>query len=164
MANLNKTVTGEIFIIPNHAGLVKDYLFKEEELERATSLCKANGKEFDENNDWIVETWFLSEEVGSDNIPDHGFSVNINDKKYRIFSGELSRHIPAKLLPSKEGEPVSITFENIDAYEMNHEDVRKRFHDNPEKLDITLNLTAAQEKYRYGNFGKFEEVLSKVCC
>ena len=78
------SANADIFVIPNHAAHIADYLCgKEQRQEQMEAICKANLLEFNSESDWLVETWMTSEDLESDNVADHGFTIYMNGKEMR---------------------------------------------------------------------------------
>ena len=130
-----KIYEAEMFIIPNS-------IYREEGSEYDywwkgidAKFEKYFGKEFaerDRGNRKLVQIWICSDD-GSDNWTDHGCPID-NES----FPGWL----PSWLIRDmKEGDTIEI--------------------DLP-KFNAVLKLTAAQLKYRYKGFGKFEDVLERI--
>lgn len=163
---VNATANAEIFIIPNRACKLSGILdFAKDKFRKlGEDLCTASGTSFDESKDYFVETWITAEEdLGSENLADHGFRVKLsNNQRIHVYSGEIARDIPLSLLKDlKEGgEAVQITFSNLQGRIITGKD-----YDNAEEVtvNLTLNLTAAQTKYRYRRYGNFEDTLKAVC-
>lgn len=151
----------DVFVIPNRAGKVSQFIIHpEKEEEKMKKLCEMNDETFDPENDWLVETWLTAEEdLGSENLSDHGFSIVADGVKYRAGM-DIRRYIPAKLLPKKEGETVIL---NIPCWYRNNESYEMYKKDDDGDFTLELELTANQSSYRYRNFGPFEEVVEKVC-
>ena len=154
----------QVFVIPNHAGKVKNFLIHpEKEQEKMEELCEMNEETFDPENDWLIECWLhSSDDLSSDNLSDHGFSFTADGKRYRAGLN-IRRYIPAKLLPKKEGETVIL---NIPCWYRDEENRSYEHYckDDDGKFTLELELTANQLDYRYRRFGAFEEVVKQVCC
>lgn len=163
---INATANAEIFIIPNRACKLSGILdFAKDKFRKlGEDVCASSGTSFDESKDYFVETWITAEEdLGSENLADHGFRIKLSDNQYvRVCGGEISRDIPSSLLKDlREGkETVQITFNNLQGKIITNKD-----YDNAVEatVNLTLNLTAAQRKYRYRNYGNFEDTLREVC-
>ena len=163
---INATANAEIFIIPNKACKLSGILdFAKDEFRKlGENVCAASGTSFDESKDYFVETWITAEEdLGSENLADHGFRIKLSDnQRVYVYSGQISRNIPSSLLKDlKEGkETVQITFNNLQGRIITGKD-----YDNAvdATVNLTLNLTGAQRKYRYRNYGNFEDALREVC-
>lgn len=148
MSNMKKTINTEAFIIPNHS---PSYL-STSVLDRLQKIVKNNNLKI-YNDIPVIQIWMVSEEVGSDNISDHGFCFTDGEKKYRVLPGAISEFIPAEIfIGKKEGESVTINFNDIKAYS----------EDEEVRLDLVFNVKLNQRAYRYRNFGTFEEVFEHV--
>ncbi len=165
MADLKLVKNGQIFIMPNKASRVEDFGSKDIEIKYAEKLCKANRKRFNTKKDLLVECGIYSDELDSSNIPDQGFLVEIDNKVYRVFPGEVSRYIPNRILASmKEGITTSITFPDLQACELVSDEGEKHYSV-PLSMDLTINFTPSQTKYTFGEyeFKEFEKLLKVVC-
>lgn len=163
---INATANAEIFIIPNRACKLSGILdFAKDKFRKlGEDVCASSGTSFDESKDYFVETWITAEEdLGSENLADHGFRIKLSDNQYvRVCGGEISIDIPSSLLKDlREGkETVQITFNNLQGRIITNKD-----YDNAVDaiVNLTLNLTGAQTKYRYRRYGNFEDTLKVVC-
>ena len=153
----------EIFIIPNSAAKCTGFLgsYVERSEEKGITICNANNKSFDPKKDYFIETWVVSNKdieganLGSDNLADHRFIFKVNDNTYIGEFGDLSRYFPEKVLPTKEDETVELIYPDLEASNYDNRDDEITF-------DLHLNLTAKQLKYRYRNFGTWEDTMIKV--
>ena len=127
---------GDFFIIPNRAEKVANYAPRVR--QRVERLARLNKMDL-APDDQVVEVWITNKDT--DNLVDHGIhvhSLTSDDEWIRPTCGLL----PLKLIKSvKEGESVDILMPCI-----------------RNKL-LICRLTAAQRKYRYKNFGSFEDAL-----
>ena len=148
-----------MFIIPNRACLVMDYLGSPERaIKAAESLCAANHTTFNADHDRLVQTWIVAEEdLGTENLGDHGFRVEINGIMYHCNIGDR-RHtnIPQILLKDKkEDEWITLILPDCKG--------ECRDDENEITFDLELSVQLKQLDYRYRRFGRFEEVLEAVC-
>lgn len=134
-------VTGDVFIVPNHAIRFGNATF-ESIINRYKKVAEENGVEVTEDSKFI-EVWIVSEkDLKTDNLCDHGAHV-LCDGEEVVIQPRISA-IPEELLRGKkEGEHVSV-----------------KFTDNDIPFEIDLRL--CQLEYRYSRFGTFEEVLEVV--
>lgn len=138
----------EAFIIPNGAFMAKDILCdgpRNRMIMVLDKIGKASHFEaFDPEKDLLVDLWYCSKEAESDNICDHGFKITCSPDD--LFKGNyLSdiKSLPVKWLQDlKEGEG----FNMIVPYH--------------EKIKFVLHITTAQSKYRYKNYGTFENAVN----
>lgn len=91
-----------------------------------------------------VQCWVLSEELGLDNVTDHGFPKEVCETLGLDYS-ERNYYAPgwiplSRICDFKEG------------------DVLETVSDNGTAIEIKF----AQRPYRYGNFGTLEEVLEQL--
>ena len=150
--------TANAFIIPNGAREVSEFI----------SLDKANGtyrylQEFAKLNnteicdsDKVVQVWFHSNEVDSDNVVDHGFKVTLNDGTQTGIRPSNLQWIPAKMLEGiKEGDSMMLVSPAFTNYNRTRQS----------KIDVILHISmiCQQKGYRYARFGNFEEVVKSVC-
>lgn len=152
----------EAFIVPNRAGKLNlQFSFAKKHLETAN----INGmSEKEAQEDKYIELWFVSDELHSENIGDHGCSFDDKDGR-RYYVRYIKTMIPVSLLVGhKEGEIVPINL--IGNCELSR-DTNKDFHDKEyqdEDLDVELQLNVKlnQLGYRYRSFGTFEQCLQYV--
>lgn len=151
---LEVTADAEIFIIPNRAGKIQDFLefSRKRILDKAVELCEDNGHKFDQENDYMVEVWMHSNDLNSDNMNCHGSYFTFEGKEYAI--GSLPSYIPKQLISIKEKESTTLRYNNLKC---------RDYDGNKGEVDLVLNLRANQLDYRYCRFGAFEEVLEYVC-
>ena len=147
-----------VFIVPNPLATAQDYFNPDRISEKMTEFCQLNDIEFNTETSLIAQTWYLSEYLGCDNIPDHGISF-INDVGQHIrIKSKIGGHMPIELFKGKkEGDTISIKLPILISIEDDgSEDI----------IDIdtvaTVQLTLRQIGYRYQRFGKFEEVLEAL--
>ena len=153
---MNKTVKGDMFIIPNETGLKNEFeptywsgLLR----ERLARLAGIELKDDDE----MVQVWIVSEKCNNWSDTFGGFQLVIGNhqwqedgdgdvrskRKNAHVVGYFPNYIPKRLLEDKkEGDIVELTC--------------------PEYGGIKIELTCKQIGYRYSRFGKFEEVLQRV--
>ena len=159
----NIVINGDIFIIPNRACKIDDYYedFREKFLKEAIEICEINGFEFNKDEDHIIETWYLSNELGCDNIPDHDLYIVYDNKEYQIIS-TCGRQIPENFFRGhKEGDVVSVKLPCI--IRESHLPHHKGNVDGDIETVVEFRLKLNQGDYRYRRFGEFEDVLRKVC-
>ncbi len=155
--DITVAANADVFVIPNHASTVNEFVFgKDTRKETVCNVCFANGVSYDPETDKLIQLWMVSDDLQSDNIEDHGFISNFNGKEYRCHLPAYCHSLPKKLLPSKEGETKRIIIPNCIATE------RSRDADEEINFDLILNITASQTKYRYKNFGNFEDAVRYV--
>lgn len=144
----------KIFVIPNSAGKVSDFFDPEQVIRNATEVCEANGITFDPENDYLIETWYHSKQLGCDNIPDHNIYFEDEEGNKWILGSNCGRYLPAKLFEGhKEGDTITIKLPMW---------LTKNYSENSEDVIAEINLTLQQQGYRYQRFGDFEEVVEYV--
>jgi hypothetical protein len=143
----------DAFIIPNRAGVLKDYII-DTTREDVIHLCMDNNVNIDLCNDKIVETWMVSEEC--DNVERHLFMTDFEDKSYLIpYLGSSFDQVPAKFFEGKvEGDHVQL---HVTRYNNRHSEKK------PYKIDIIVDMCLNQTSYRYRDHGNFEDTLKAVC-
>lgn len=141
----------EAFIVPNHAGKLKDFWSKStsEQVKEIATNVLGNKPVEDET---YVQMWYVAKDIGCDNLVDHGANVEIDGEKHII--GLRSCYLPYTLLRDKiEGDTVDVTFTNY----------ARGLDDEPGYgIPITMHVTLNQKDYRYRRFGEFQEVLRGV--
>lgn len=155
--NVTINTNASLFIIPNSACKLEGFFefAREDRKADLSKLLEANGKSFDEETEYFVETWMHSTDLDCDNMCDHGFRLSIDGKEY--WTELPNRDFPKSLLDGhKEGEHIQVIYP-LTAYPWRSED--------DEEIDVNLNidLELNQRDYRYRRFGNFEDVLKKVC-
>lgn len=152
---MNK-VSVDAFIIPNSAGYVHKFLlesYQKRYKAYMTDICKQCGKEFDPKTDKIVQIWFTSKELKSDNLEAHGFEY-----KGEYFTFRYG-YLPYPVLKDlKEGDSIDLNLEATeDTWRRDDDDICvKRI------IVVPMHITFKQLEYRYRNFGTFEECLERV--
>jgi hypothetical protein len=145
-----KHITGNLsvdtFIIPNSAAKLNEF-WGSDVRASIVNLAVDNDVDFSTKRSKAVEVWHVANT--SDNVCSHG--VAVKDEA----SGQVARlHLPIQYIPAdlfkgkKEGDVVTI---NVKCIEGDY------------SIDITLSMSLNQENYRYARFGKFQDVLKKVC-
>ena len=149
----------DLFIIPNSRGTwYSNFVLPKKDLER---FCKYNN--LDHEIERFIQIWIISdsEEFYTENFKDHGAILRDNGKVSHIafYNCDLVSYLPYSLIAKmKEGDTIRVNFGIVTPNEdrINNEDEIK------EEYELVLNLKASQLKYRYRNYGTFEEVLRKV--
>ncbi len=151
----------EIFIIPNTPGKMDEFLFP----QIGTRVCnffqklaELNGMNFDDwKNDKLVQLWYVESSDSEDRCEDmysHTFEIVSGETTYNVKLGE--EFLPETLVKElKEGDTISL---EIPLTEYNSKYFKSGIKSD-EELSITCEITARQLKYRYRNFGTFEETL-----
>lgn len=147
---VNKEVTyvsakASAFIVPNPACPIKRCLDQSGLIRRMQDICDLNGVEFNED-DRLIEMWFHSKELNTDNLIDHGGFLEDSDGNVRHIYVQ-GVYMPESIIKDcKEGDVIT--------YKM-----RGFISDPREELILELELTLQQKEYRYSRFGNIEEVL-----
>lgn len=144
--------TGKVFVVPNHASKVSERLRVEDHYKMMAEYNDLD-QEADEH---LVETWIVSDDLGTENLGDHGFRIVDGDKELFGNCYKIGL-IPYSLLKEKkEGDKIELK------YVAHVLDISNR--ENPQDEDALLNLTLEldQTDYRYKGFGRFEDVLERV--
>ena len=153
-------VNVDAFIIPNSAGYVNDFLldsYKERYNRYMTDICQQCGVDFDTENDKIVQIWFTSEELKSDNLEAHGFEYE-SDGLVQDFTFRYG-YLPYPVLKDlKEGDSIDLDLEATeDTWLKDDSDICVK-----RVIIVPMHITFRQLEYRYRNFGTFEECLRRV--
>ena len=137
----------DAFIVPNKTHVVSDFLFDADDRETAYKLLAwINKVHYEPSEDKLVEFWYVSPELESDNLVDHGFKIN---GQYCNCDYDIGRFLPYSMVKDhKEGDTIDVIWPYDDG-----SDVMKF---------ILMHVTFKQMGYRYARFGKFEEVLERV--
>lgn len=147
---INVTVDCNCFIIPNSLAKANvNNSFGRKLADKAAEIAATNGFEYDESLDKFVQLWWVG--CNSDNMQDHGFTIEVDGQKYRFGYEMCLELVPVKFFKGhKEGEILPLTIS------------LKPRHDEGEEVptfNVTFNLKLNQLDYRYRRFGRFEEVL-----
>lgn len=146
----NKIIDADFFIIPNRTWTPSnDFLSR---MPLYEELYKANNLEMNPDNSRNVAVWITIPQLKVDNFQCHGYNDTENHCKVIPTLG----CIPYELIKNvKEGDTVKVTipckFENH--FPCKYHIITK---------NVIFNLTAAQTKYRYSRFGKFEHVINCI--
>lgn len=141
-----------MFIIPNRAGHISDFIITDSIKRDTEKYCEDNDIDFDYEKDWLVQVWMHSDDLGTDNFFRHGCIVDYEDEEFDPNAGD-AENIPRQLIDVKEGEHFTLNFK----------DAIMSTSDRQFKVDLKLDVTAQQHGYRYERFGNFEEALNRVC-
>lgn len=151
----------DIFIVPNP--LAKIGSFVTESMRKfVTKVNEMNGGEdINPEKSQFVELWYTS--TDTDNLVDHGMKFLNKDALKCFMRPEISA-MPVSLFKDlKEGETIKL--KAVSNYFIIDQHVARRLmeDDKPDgEVILNLNLTASQLKYRYKDFGKFEELIFKL--
>lgn len=160
--NVTIEAEADVFIIPNKLYKLKPkYMTELNRIVNVRKIALANNLVYDYEADDVIQLWFVSDDLDSENLGDHGFRFYIEDDKYLVPPSEskILSCLPKKMFEGlREGETRTILIP------MNDTEIHNCNTGDEEKVDIELRLTitAAQSKYRYKNFGNFEDTLSMV--
>lgn len=142
------------FVIPNSSGLVGNFVVSSVATRvkaQMEEICAQFDMDFDPANDRLIQMWFHSDELGSDNLEAHGFDYGEDSYEFRYG------YLPYKILKDvKEGDTLTIEF-NCDKYEEVDDD-----HWKSRKVPLTMDVKFEQLPYRYRNKGRFEEAVRYV--
>lgn len=130
-------VHGDVFIVPNHAIKFVNLIGK----GNCEKIAADNGVVLSDDTKFI-QVWIVSDELGTDNLRDHGAFVLCDGVETRIQP--RVGILPIELFDGKkEHDRIYLMFEE-------------------KGMDFQMNLQLCQSKYRYKRFGSFEEVLEAV--
>lgn len=163
---MNKTTRvistkASLFIVPNKASLAEKTMNPLTRIEKQIEIAELNGSVYDKYSDHLINVWIHADDViKSDNITDHGISVIIDDKKYRIRCDcrFLSEHI---LRGHKEGDVINL---KLPAYivDAEYDDEDEEDDEMREEIILDMQVGLNQLDFRYKSFGPIEEVLEYV--
>jgi hypothetical protein len=149
-------IEADVFIIPNSLAVMgrdsKYWSFLDTDL--FYSSRKANGIDTDDTSA-NVQVWITNSE--NDNMVDDPFRVTT--KNGDIYVGHLYGYLPVEIFDNKvEGDTVDVILLGSFAKKIgSHLDA-----DGSKYFYVTGKLKLNQLGYRYRQFGRFEEVLSKL--
>ena len=151
-------ITGDIFIIPN--GLTKSSMMLTSTLMDMETMFYANDchKTISMDDEKFVQVWYTSPNSPESNWVDHYidplakvYPVKRKGQTYWRISSSL---VPVSLLQGhKEGDIVTF---NVPVSRFTGIGSR-------EASIIKVSVKLNQSYYRYRNFGKFEEILKRLC-
>ncbi len=150
--NTIATVNADIFVIPNSAGKIENFIPFEDSLNEMKQICELNGYgEFDKN-DPLIQVWVCDNKC--ENYQNHYPKFTAEGKTYRY---NLTSFIPYSILKNvKEGETIDLDLP-VTGFHINEDDTESSID-----TVISFKLTAKQTSYRYRRFGNFEEVVERV--
>ena len=152
-----KRIQAGAFVIPNGSCVAKNLLVNSDKLrtiKQMSNICDQFGMNFDPDNDRLIQIWFHSDELGSDNLEAHGFKYNGNHYEFRYV------FLPYKILKNiKEGDKLTIKFysEYAGTYYAENDLIT-----NESDIWITMDVKFEQLPYRYRNKGRFEQAVRYV--
>lgn len=143
-------MTADVFIIPNGIKTLKDFWvssIQESYAEFIKTVLELNPGHHEEEISKLplVQLWWVSTTGGapSENIVCHGIKFPGHSKLYSTDT-IMMEHLPTYLFDGKkEGDSLMIKIPVGD------------------DLILNVNATLRQRKYRYGNFGDFDELLQR---
>ena len=145
----------DLFIIPNAPVSVDDPVLKDSTLFQETKevmneICDMNSIDRLTDNDKLIQVWFSAkEDFKCGNLCDHYGYIDDDEAEWDFRLQE--QYLPARLLRNHlEGNVVMI---NLPVYIRNGSD--------RQKVRMELSTTLSQSKYRYKNFGNFEDVMKR---
>jgi len=153
-----------MFIVPNSLSKVKNFFNPEKYKKIMTEICELNGTTFDPKNDLIVQTWYNSKQLGSENLARHGAYKRTEDGNTYIIDFYAQEYFPVKIFKDhKEGDVINfkIPCKLTKRYTCDDDNEAFSTEETIEAIaDMQLELN--QLDYRYRNHGTFEEVLDKL--
>ena len=166
---INVTVNCDAFIVPNRAAKADlDYTMGQNLATKAAEIAAENGFSYDESVDKFVQMWWTDGK--SDNMQDHGFSIEIGNEEYLFGYERGISYVPINFFKDhKEGEILPLTISLKPVAKVNKDIGRREGYTSFEEdtnpaptFQITFNLKLNQLDYRYRRFGRFEDVLKYV--
>ena len=153
----------DVFVIPNSSWIPDTTtIIGIRQVERIRSVMRANNINYDFSSDPVVELWWCSEDLRSDNIGSHGLLFTTEDDEDVYINGSYSNVVG--LLPKKLFDGMTEGSTRMITIPMTAKIVKSLSGDEEIFWDIQLmiNTRAAQTEYRYSRFGNFEDVLRTV--
>ncbi len=130
-----KTIIGNLFIVPNRASSIDNWMAKSTRTSMRRSLANVGLQPSDEP---LVQVWYISDDC------ENWGSAKWDENPEFFGSWGIPTYLPASVLKGvKEGDEITLHWTG---------DGDRR----------ELRLTAAQNDFRYKRFGSFEEVLEMV--
>lgn len=149
----------DVFIIPNRSISIKDALFNDTKHLMSRTFSMNYDTSPNEETDLFVEVWVTTPGNDNSNWIDHYVDPLWEEiSKKEMLDGKSQWRLAATRLPKaifdgyKEGDVVTV----------NLPITRWTENGTIENAWIKVSLCLAQTKYRYKDFGKFEEVLRRV--
>ena len=154
------TANVDAFIVPNSVSLFKDFMLKERREAKYKIMLELSGIECNLDEQPMIQMWYVGiEDLGSDNLVDHGFHLAIGNDMYCFDMNGLS-YIPYCFLEGKkEGDTINVSFPvKCTIRNINGKDIKEN------NIDWTLEakITLKQRGYRYQRFGNFEDVIGTL--
>lgn len=152
------TINAEVFIIPNHGILIKKYIESFDSGNRRKlndQIAELNNITIDPNKDHIIQLWFISNDLETENLERHGAIFIDNDANVKYIKCKCEYLVDSIFKDHVEGDIINIKLPAI--ITSNKYDPEKS-----EEVILDMNVKLNQLSYRYKNFGPFEEVLKYV--
>ena len=161
----------EVFIIPNTPSKVNlDSCLGERLANVINEISSLNGYEFSPD-ERLVQLWWTSEDLGRENLADHGIRVQLNED-HLILSASCTYdsfgYLPIGMVKDwHEGEEVEIIIPiktDKSCFILKNGKFNEGLVEADEmEIEFHLKVTPSQLKYRYRRFGTFEEWLHSIC-
>lgn len=152
-------INGDVFIIPNRSVSINEMLFNDTKHVMTRTFAMNLDKYPNEDIDLFVEVWVTTPGNDNSNWSDHHVDPLWEDiSKEDVIAGKTQWRLASTRLPKaifnghKEGDVITL----------NLPITRRTENGTSEEAWIKASLCLAQTKYRYRDFGKFEEVLRRV--
>jgi len=158
--NSMPVINADLFIIPNHASIAKEYILKRYESE-SKQIADLNNIPFDVDQTNLVQVW--STDKKCDNMQCGTFHIVCDEYDY---SCSLISVLPRTLFEGyKENDIVTCVIPvYVSSYRKSNEDYKSSVvFDDKEQMLVQFNFSLKQLEYRYRSFGTFEDVLEMVC-
>jgi hypothetical protein len=146
------------FVIPNRAVRLVEFSkqpWMNDVYKYLLEMASLNNIELNDDDE-IIQLWFHSEELESDNLCDHGFNIRLNNGRMVSFRPKALQWVPLKLLESiNEGDSLLLISPSSSNFNIKRQS----------SVDAILHISmiCQQQGYRYQSFGNFEDVVKKVC-
>jgi len=142
-------IKAECFIIPNGAGPLSSFMKSSHDDLR--KIVELNDLDPDDQSHLFVQIWLTNtDELASENLIRHSFSIKNWDCG---FDGGEAEYVPHKIFENvKEGGKTKIRLPGW-----------KRVGNQATNVIWDITVTCVQNKYRYRDYGPFENCLKAVC-
>lgn len=148
------SANAQAFIIPSIKFTAKDLGSTIMDIKKD---CDLNGISLSGNEEFPNLAIVSLEDLNTCSL-DHGFKIGLlGSDEINVHAGEICCYIPDEVFQGKkEGDIIHWTFGCRSKYEPG--DVSGKI-----KVLLHLDIKLNQLSFRYQNFGRFEDVLSRVC-
>ena len=142
-------IRGNVFIVPNAYTTLEENFDQETLLKVYQFINYGLDKPLDRiSEEKFIQVWYVTPGDSDSNWRDHGIDGYNELKGYK----PISIYLPVSLFRGyKEGDTITVNLP-----------ITKNTRKASDIDAVKVSLTLKQKDYRYGNFGKFEEVLERI--